>query len=94
MNKSKLATRVAAATSLPKATADRTVGILFSIFTEALASGETVTIAGLATFETRNRDPRQGRNPLTGEPIAIAASTAPSFKAGRSLRDAVKSTCR
>ena len=46
--------------------------------------------AGFGTFETKERAARQGRNPGTGEPIAIAASRAPAFKAGKALRDAVR----
>ena len=38
---------------------------------------------------TKSRAARQGRNPRTGESIAIAPSKAPSFKAGKTLRDAV-----
>ena len=62
---------------------------MFATIAEALARGETVSIAGFGTFATRSRAARQGRNPATGESIAIAASTAPSFKAGKALRDAV-----
>ena len=90
MNKSELASRVAAEAPLPKAAADRAVNAMFSVIAQALARGETVTIAGFGTFATRSRAARQGRNPATSERIAIAASTAPSFKAGRTLRDAVK----
>ena len=92
MNKSELVSRVAAETSLPRATANRTVSTLFSVIADALAGGETVTVAGFGTFATRSRAARQGRNPATGEPVAIAASTAPSFKPGRTLRDTVNST--
>ena len=40
-------------------------------------------------FETRERAARIGRNPATGEEMNIAASTAPAFKAGKALKDAV-----
>ena len=53
---------------------------------------ETVAIAGFGTFSTRSRAARQGRNPRTGEHIAIAASKAPAFKAGKKLRDTVNQT--
>ena len=49
-----------------------------------------MVIPGFGTFTTKTRGARQGRNPQTGESIAIAASNAPSFKAGKSLRDAVR----
>ena len=91
MNKSELASRIAAEASLSRAAADRAVGATFSVIAETLAGGETVTIAGFGTFATRSRAARQGRNPATGEPIDIAATTAPSFKAGKTLRHAVNS---
>ena len=46
-------------------------------------------VAGFGTFGTRSRPARTGRNPRTGESLNIAASTAPTFKAGKPLRDAV-----
>ena len=90
MTKSELSTHVAAQASLSKAAADRAVNAVFSTITGALAKEETVTIAGFGTFATKRRPARQGHNPRTGESIAIAASKAPSFKAGKSLRDAVR----
>ena len=90
MNKRELAAHVAARTSLSKSDADAAVSAVFSAIADALASGEIVTIAGFGAFSTRSRPARQGRNPRTGESITIAASTAPSFKAGKTLRDAVR----
>ena len=90
MTRSELAARVAAQASLPAAAADRAVVAVFSAISDALASGETVTLTGFGTFSTRRREARQGRNPRTGESITIVASNVPAFKAGRTLRDAVK----
>ena len=89
MNKADLATRVATRASLSKADADAAVSAVFSAIAEALGRGESVRIAGFGSFSTRSRPARPGRNPATGEAITIAASTAPSFKAGKTLRDAV-----
>ena len=89
MTKTQLAARVAAQASMSRAGAHAAVNAVFSTIADALAGGETVTIAGFGTFSTKSRPARQGRNPQTGESIAIAASTAPSFKAGKTLRDAV-----
>ena len=50
-----------------------------------------MVIPGFGTFTTKTRGARRDRNPHTGESIAIAASKAPSFKAGKSLRDTVRS---
>ena len=90
MKKSELASHVAAQSSLSKAQAERVVDAVFSAIGEALASGESVVIPGFGTFTTKTRAARQGRNPRTGETIAIAPSKAPSFKAGKTLRDAVR----
>ena len=90
MNKSELSAHVAADTAVANATADNVVSAVFATIAEALARGEKDSIAGFGTFATRSRPARQGRNPATGESIAIAASTTPSFKAGKTtLRDAV-----
>ena len=89
MNKSELCTRVADRASVSRETASSVVAVALSVIAEALASDETVTIAGFGTFSTRDRPARQGRNPATGESIAIAASRTPAFKAGKRLRDQV-----
>ena len=90
MRKSDIAAYVSEQDSLSKAEAARAVNALLEAILGALASGETVTLPGFGTFSTRSRAARQGRNPATGEPIAVAATKTPSFKAGKALRDAVR----
>ena len=90
MKKSDLASHVATQAALSKAQAQSAVDALFTAIAEALARDESVVIPGFGTFTTRTRGARQGRNPQTGASIAIAASKAPAFKAGQSLRDAVR----
>ncbi|GEM_PF-1511694 len=70
------------------------VDSVFETIGEALVSGEEVRILGFGTFGTRNRPARTGRNPGTGEQVEIAASTAPAFKAGMTLKNAVNSRNR
>lgn len=89
VNKSQLGARVADAASMSRAGADTAVGAVFAAIADALARGETVAIAGFGKFAVRRRPARTGRNPQTGEPVAIAASRAPSFKPAKALRDAV-----
>ena len=89
MNKADLAAHVATQVALPKAAADRAVSAVFAAIADALARDEAVAIAGFGAFSTRSRTARQGRNPQTGESIAIAASKAPAFKSGKKLRDTV-----
>ena len=50
---------------------------------------EKAALVGFGTFETRERPARKGRNPRTKEEITIPATTAPAFKAGKALKDAV-----
>ena len=66
------------------------VDAVFAAIGDALARDESVSIPGFGTFTTVHRAARQGRNPRTGESIAIAASKSPSFKAGKALCDAVR----
>ena len=89
MNKAELTAQVAAETSVTRATADSLVGAVFSAIADVLARDETVAIAGFGKFDVRSRPARHGCNPRTGEPVAIAASRAPSFKPAKALRDAI-----
>jgi nucleoid DNA-binding protein len=66
------------------------VEAVLEAITNALKQGESVQLIGFGTFETRNRNARKGRNPLTGEEIQIQASSVPAFKPGKSLKEAVK----
>jgi len=89
MNKAEMADQLAARAGLSKAVAKEAADGVFSVIGEALANGEEVRIAGFGTFGTRSRPARTGRNPRTGEAVSISASTSPTFKAGKTLRDAV-----
>ena len=89
MNKSDIVGRVADRMRLSKSAAEGAVDTVLKAIAEALAQEGAVRIAGFGTFATRSRSARTGRNPATGERVAIPASKAPSFKAGKALRDAV-----
>ena len=54
-----------------------------------VASGEKIALAGFGTFEVTERASRECKNPQTGEPVHVAASKAPKFKAGKAFKDAV-----
>ena len=90
MKKSDIAAHVARQASVPKATAKSAVNAVFDAVGDALARGETVTLRGFGTFAAKSREARTGRNPRTGENGAVAASRAPSFKAGKPLRDRLR----
>ena len=89
MNKTEMADRLAARTGLSKSAARDAVDGVFAIIGEALADGEDVRLPGFGTFGTRSRPARTGRNPRTGEAVSISASTSPTFKAGKTLKDTV-----
>ncbi len=89
MNKNDLIDAVAERTSLAKSDAARAVEAVLAAVTDTLKSGDSVTISGFGTFVIKNRAARTGRNPRTGEAIAIPASHVPGFKAGKALKDAV-----
>lgn len=90
MNKSDLVDAVAEAAEVPKTTALRMIDAFTATITDALKNGDTVSIIGFGTFLVKERAPRMGRNPQTGESINIAASKSPAFKAGKVLKDALK----
>ena len=89
MNKTELIEKVAQTTEMNKVSAARAVEAALEIIANTLRSGDSVTLSGFGTFLVTNRAPRTGRNPRTGEPIPIAASKNPRFKAGKGLKDAV-----
>ena len=55
----------------------------------ALSKGEKVQVSGFGIFEVKEREARMGRNPRTGEAMEIAASRTPTFKASKTLKDAM-----
>lgn len=89
MNKSELIDAIAATADITKADAGRALDATVDAITRALKAGDQVTLVGFGTFLVKERAARAGRNPQTGKEIQIAASTVPSFKAGKGLKDAV-----
>ncbi len=89
MSKTELIEAVAAATGLTKADAGRAVDATFAGITEGLKKNGKVAIVGFGTFSAKERAAREGINPLTKEPLKIAAKTVASFKAGSKLKEAL-----
>lgn len=89
MNKTELIAAVAGAANLTKKDADAAVSAVLETITNALAKEEKVQLAGFGTFEVRARAARMGRDPRSGKDIAIPASKAPAFKAGKALKETV-----
>ena len=90
MNKTELVAAVAQKAELSKKDAEKAVAAVTAAITDALCAGDKVQLVGFGTFEVRNREARTGKNPRTGEAIQIAASKVPAFKAGKALKDVVK----
>ena len=89
MNKQELVDQVAKKADLPKVKAQEAVEAIFETIKGSLKEGDEVRLVGFGTFSVSARAATTGRNPRTGEAIAIAASKQPKFKAGKELKDAV-----
>ena len=87
MNKTELIAAISTKAGLTKKDAEKVLKAFTDTVTEELKKGEKVQIVGFGTFEVSERAARDGRNPSTGEPMSIAASKAPRFKAGKALKD-------
>jgi len=91
MTKEELVDKIAKEATVTKAQAHKAVAAFFNGVTTTLKKGGKVSFVGFGTFSVAKRKARMGRNPQTGAPIKIAASRVPKFKAGKQLKDAVKS---
>ena len=89
MNKSELVAHIATSAGLTKAQATAALQAFETSVIDTLANGGEVTLIGFGTFKVTVRAARTGRNPKTGEEIQIAASKVPTFKAGKSFKQAV-----
>lgn len=89
MNKTELVAAVADKAEISRKDAERAIKAFTDVITEELVKGEKIQIVGFGTFEVAERKAREGRNPKTKEKMPIAASRAPKFKAGKSLKDQV-----
>lgn len=90
MNKADLIGHIATAADIPKAKAEKALNAFVTGVSKALKKEESVTLVGFGTFSVSRRAARKGRNPQTGDEIRIPATRAPRFKAGKSLKDAVR----
>jgi integration host factor subunit beta len=65
------------------------VKTMLDAMTDALARGHRIEIRGFGSFSLHFRPPRLGRNPKTGEAVALAGKHVPHFKPGKELRERV-----
>lgn len=90
MTKQDLVNAMADMAGMTKVDAAKALDALEAAVVKSLKKGDKVTWTGFGTFEVRSRAARMGRNPQTGAPLHIAASKTPAFKAGKTLKDAVR----
>ena len=89
MNKTDLIEAIVTQSGLSKAAASEALTATFDAIAKALSTGDKVSLIGFGTFQVSERAARTGKNPQTGEPIAIPAARVAKFKAGQKLKDAV-----
>ena len=89
MNKTELVAAMSDKAGISKKVAEEALAAFTEAVTEELKKGGKVQLVGFGTFEISERKARDGRNPQNGEPMKIAASKAPKFKAGKALKETV-----
>ncbi|MDX1535329.1 MAG: HU family DNA-binding protein [Candidatus Spechtbacterales bacterium] len=90
MTKDELLDSLANKAGVTKKDANEVLNAFTDTVTDALVKGDTVTLTGFGTFSVSHRKARQGVNPATGEKLQIPAMDVPKFKAGKTLKEAVK----
>ena len=90
MNKQDLISEVADRAGLSRNDAVRAVETMLEVVTSALKRGDEVRLVGFGSFSVTRRKASSGRNPRTGEPMQIKATSQPKFRPGKSLKDAVQ----
>ena len=89
MNKTEFIAAVAEKAEISKKDSEKALKAFVDVVAEQLKAGDKVQLVGFGTFEVSERAAREGRNPANGQPMQIAASKAPKFKAGKALKDAI-----
>jgi len=91
MTKAELVEGVSKNSGLSKKDAEVIVQTVLDSIIDSLQSGEKVELRGFGSFRLRERAPRQGRNPKTGEKVQVPAKKVPYFKPGKELRELINS---
>jgi integration host factor subunit beta len=86
MVKAELVSRIAQDLDMTKKEVALIVNTVFKGISQSLARGDKVEIRGFGSFRVKQRGPRQGRNPRTGEPVQVPAKRVPYFRAGKDLK--------
>ncbi|WP_118857217.1 HU family DNA-binding protein [Sphingomonas mesophila] len=91
MNKQDLIGQVADRAGLSRADSAKAIETMLEVVTSALKRGDEVRLVGFGNFSVTRRKASVGRNPRTGAPMQIKASSQPKFRPGRILKEAVQS---
>jgi integration host factor subunit beta len=89
MNKLELIEQLSQQTGISRIEARNIVAIFFDSMVAELAGGQRVEIRGLCSFYVKKYKSYTGRNPKTGEQVAIQPKKLPFFKCGKELKDRV-----
>lgn len=92
MTKADLVDEVAGKVDLTKKEAEGIVNSVFDSIVHSLQSGEKIELRGFGSFRIRSRKPRIGRNPKTGEKVAVPPKKIPYFKPGKELKDLINTS--
>jgi len=92
MTKAEIAEKIQEKTGMSKKTSVDMLESVLSLIKNTLETGEKIKIAGFGNFEVKQKCPRRGRNPQTGETITIEARRILSFKPSAVLRNSINGT--
>ena len=89
MTKADLIDEISNLTDLTRKDSEVVIETIFESIVQSLRAGDKIEIRGFGSFRTRQRKARSGRNPKTGEKVAVAAKNVPFFKPSKELQDLV-----
>ena len=89
MTKADLIEEISQAAEMSRKDSELIVETVFGSIVQSLKTGDKIEIRGFGSFRTRERKPRTGRNPKTGERVDVPAKKIPYFKPSKELKDVV-----
>jgi integration host factor subunit beta len=89
MTKAELVEEVSRVSDLTKKHSEVIVDTVFQSIITALQRGEKIELRGFGSFRLRQREPRKGRNPKTGDRVDVPPKRVPYFKPGKELKDLI-----
>ncbi|MEE2636921.1 MAG: HU family DNA-binding protein [Acidobacteriota bacterium] len=89
MTKAALVEEVSRVADLTKKHSEVIVDTVFQSIITALRRGEKIELRGFGSFRLRQREPRKGRNPKTGDRVDVPPKKVPYFKPGKELKELI-----